>query len=91
MRLLLIVGAILFAGQAYAGCTCQCVNGRSQPLCDSALSIVPSCMDKICPIDETASVRPLTIPRIPPIGTSACEQARVCDTFGNCRWQQVCR
>lgn len=30
-------------------------------------------------------------PTPPPIGTSHCRQAQVCDRYGNCRWQQVCR
>src|SRR4051812_8396586 len=26
-------------------------------------------------------------PRFPPLGTTFCRQARICDQFGNCRWQ----
>jgi hypothetical protein len=36
--------------QARAECTCQCVNGRMQPLCSSSLDLPPICPPAICPI-----------------------------------------
>jgi hypothetical protein len=81
--------ALFFVGEANAACTCQCVNGNMQPLCDSAIDLRPICPPTICPI-TAPSIAPISTPVIPPIGTSACHQARVCDAFGNCRWQQVC-
>jgi hypothetical protein len=76
-------------GTARAECTCQCVNGAMQPLCDSAINVPPICPPTVCPI-MAPSVTPIDPPTILPIGTSECHQARVCGTFGNCRSQQVC-
>ena len=78
------------ASTAHAECICQCVNGHMQPLCNSAIDLPPICPPTICPI-MGPSIAPINPPAIPPIGTSECHQARVCDTFGNCRWQQVCQ
>src|SRR6516165_7957828 len=75
---------------ARAGCTCQCVNEAMQPLCDSAIDLPPLCPPTLCPL-MSPSLAPLNPPTLPPLGTSECHQARVCDQFGNCRWQQVCR
>ena len=87
------LGAAIYAGTisaVQAGCTCQCVNGEIQPLCNSALDIPPICMPTICPI-MMPSIAPIEMPRIPLIGTSSCRQARICDQWGNYRWQEVCR
>jgi hypothetical protein len=75
---------------ASAGCICQCVDGHMQPLCTNAIDVPPICPPTICPI-MAPSIAPINSPTIPPIGTSICRQARVCDQFGNCQWQQVCR
>ena len=82
--------ALLTSARVEASCTCQCVNGEMQPLCSSAIDIPPICPPRICPI-AGPSIAPINPPTIPPLGTSSCRQARVCDPFGNCRWQQVCR
>jgi hypothetical protein len=81
------VGA--FSSQVQAGCTCQCINGQMQPLCSSALDIAPPCMGICGPV--APSIAPINPPTIPPLGTTSCRQAQICDQFGNCRWQQVCR
>jgi hypothetical protein len=73
-----------------AGCTCQCVSGRMQPLCDGAIDLPPICPPTICPL-AGPELAPLPSMQLPPLGTSSCQQARVCDQFGNCRWQEVCR
>ena len=85
-----LFSVLLLAPQAEAGCTCQCVNGQMQPLCDNAIDLPPICPPTICPI-MAPSIAPLQAPRLPPLGTTSCRQARVCDQFGNCRWQEVCR
>ncbi len=82
--------ALLMSARAEAGCTCQCVDGRMQPLCESSIDLPPICPPSVCPIGGT-SLAPINPPTVPPIGTSSCRQARICDPFGNCRWQQVCR
>jgi hypothetical protein len=82
--------SVALTSQAWAECTCQCVNGRMQPLCSSSLDLPPICPPAICPI-MSPSIAPINPPTIPPLGATSCQQARVCDQFGNCRWQQVCR
>src|SRR4051812_29705909 len=37
------------------------------------------------------SPAPPNPPTVPPLGTTECHQAQVCDVYGHCRWQQVCR
>lgn len=76
--------------RANAECICQCVDGQMQPLCQSSIDLPPICPPAVCPI-APSSITPLNPPTLPPLGTSQCRQARVCDTFGNCQWQQVCR
>jgi hypothetical protein len=87
--LIAIAAIMLWAGEAKAGCTCQCVDGRMQPLCSSTLDIAPPCMG-ICPL-TMPGIAPLDDLSLPPLGTTSCRQAQVCDQFGNCRWQRVCR
>ncbi len=91
MRLILIALMVLLPGSAAnAACTCQCVDGQMQPLCESAIDLPPICPATICPI-APPSMAPLKPPVLPPLGTSQCRQAQVCDSVGNCQWQQVCR
>jgi hypothetical protein len=89
-----VLGAILLLGinieTADAACVCQCVDGEMQPLCQSSIDLPPICPPAVCPI-APPSVTPINPPTLPPLGTSQCRQARVCDAFGNCQWQQVCR
>jgi hypothetical protein len=87
---LVVVFVAALASAAAAECTCECVSGRMQPLCDSSIDLAPICPLQICPLVAPA-LPPLSAPTLPPLGTSSCQPARVCDTFGNCRWQQVCR
>jgi hypothetical protein len=75
---------------AHAGCTCQCINGHMQPLCDSTIDLPPLCPPTLCPL-ESPSLPPLETPTLPPLGTNSCHQARICDAYGNCRWQEVCQ
>ena len=88
-----IVGATVLsalASPARAECVCRCVGGEMQPLCQSSIDLPPICPPTTCPI-SAPSIAPINPPTIPPIGTNACRQAKVCDTFGNCQWQQVGR
>ena len=75
---------------AKAACICQCVNGQMQQVCRNATDPPRVCPPTICPI-TSPSLPPVTTPRIPPIGASECHQERICNTVGNCRWQQVCQ
>jgi hypothetical protein len=91
MRSLLIgILFLMVAGSAHASCVCQCVDGQMQPICQSSIDLPPICPASICPIaaPSTAPINPATLP---PLGTSQCRQARVCDTSGHCQWQQVCQ
>jgi hypothetical protein len=81
--------ALLISAPAEAACTCECVDGEMQPLCSSPLDIPPICPPRICPI-VGPSIAPINPPTLPPVGTWSCRQARICDPYGNCRWQQVC-
>ena len=92
MRSVLFALAVSLLGgsAASAGCTCQCVDGEMQPLCQSSIDLPPICPMMTCPI-AAPSLAPLTPPALAPLGTSECRQARVCDTFNHCQWQQVCR
>ena len=90
LALVSVCVAVLVGVRAEASCTCQCVDGEMQPLCSSSIDIPPICPPRICPI-AAPSIAPIDPLRIPPIGTSSCRQARICDAFGNCRWQQVCQ
>ncbi len=87
---IVICAALLWSARAEASCTCQCVDGEMQPLCSGAIDLPPICPPTICPL-APSSIAPINPPVLPPLGTSACRQARVCDQSGNCRWQQVCR
>jgi hypothetical protein len=90
-RLVIAVMALVaFSYEAKAECTCECVNGHVQPLCESSIDLPPLCPPTLCPL-MSPSLAPLNPPTLPPLGTSECHQARICDQFGNCRWQQVCQ
>ncbi len=75
---------------ADAGCVCRCVDGEMRALCSSSIDLEPICPPRICPM-STPSIAPLQMPRLAPLGTSSCRQAQVCNSFGQCRWQEVCR
>jgi uncharacterized membrane protein YeaQ/YmgE (transglycosylase-associated protein family) len=93
-RIPVVLGAFLLLAinieRAGAECVCQCVDGKMQPLCQSSIDLAPVCPAAVCPI-AAPSIAPLKPATIPPIGTSQCREARVCDTFGNCQWREVCR
>jgi hypothetical protein len=80
----------LVPAASHAECLCQCVNGEMQPLCQSTMDLPPLCPPRLCPLDGPA-LAPHQRPTLPPIGTTDCGQARVCDTYGNCSWQTVCQ
>jgi hypothetical protein len=56
---------VLLGGTANAACTCQCVDGQMQPLCQSAIDLPPICPATICPI-AAPSLAPLKPPTLPP-------------------------
>jgi len=89
--LIAAVLAILQPERADARCTCTCVNGSQQALCESAAELPPLCPPRLCPL-ESPSVAPLPQPQLPPLGTTHCEQAQVLNPqTGIYEWRQVCR
>jgi len=92
MRTVFLALALLSLGgsAADAACTCLCVDGRMQPLCEGALDPPKVCPPTVCPIPKP-SVAPVIAPNLKPLGTSRCDQVQVCDTSGKCAWEQVCR
>ena len=74
---------------AFATCECMCVNGKMQPICESALDIPLPCVG-ICSI-APPSVPPIQTPTIPPIGTSKCVQKQIKNPYsGIYEWRTVC-
>jgi hypothetical protein len=96
MREVILAGALwlLVPTPGGAACTWEWLcdgagNCSHQPLCDSSIDIVPPEPPSIRPI-APPSIKPINPPRVPPIGATECEMAQVCDSYGDCRWQQVC-
>jgi hypothetical protein len=96
MRKWLVLAAFLLtsAQQVEAACTWnfECDkwgNCRQVPLCDSTLDIVPPRPPALAPIPPPA-VAPDQRPTIPPLGTSSCRQAYICNSWGSCSFQTVC-
>jgi hypothetical protein len=84
--------ALLLIGgsAAEAACTCQCVDGQIQPVCDSGINRPMVCPPTVCRPPEP-SVAPVIPPNVQSLGGSECKQAQVCDASGKCTWEQVCR
>ena len=90
LMLLVILLDLLWVAPARAACLCQCVDGEMQPLCESTIDLKPICPRAVC-FPPPPSLAPLNPATLPPLGATACRQAQLCDSYGNCRWQQVCR
>jgi hypothetical protein len=90
-RMILVLAIVAgLNATAQAKCTCQCVNGAMQPLCTNPLEAKPLCPPTVCPLDVPIGST-FKVPSVPPFGATVCEQARVCNTSGDCRWKEVCR
>lgn len=86
-----LLGLVLMVTSARAGCSCQCVNGQMQALCESAIDIRPICPPTICGI-VPPSIRPIETPMIPPIGTRSCRKEQVQNRYtGMYEWQTICQ
>ncbi|MEO8318056.1 MAG: hypothetical protein ABI561_06995 [Bradyrhizobium sp.] len=82
---------VLIGGSAAnAACSCLCVDGRMQPLCEGIIDPPKICPPTVCPVQKP-SVAPVIPPNLLTLGGSQCKQAQVCDTSGKCAWEQVCR
>jgi hypothetical protein len=88
IRAALVFALLCICQEVHADCSCQCINGRMQPVC-SNLDVAPLCPPTFCPVGAP-SITPPQVPMVPPVGTRSCRQIRTCDTLGNCRLQRVC-
>ncbi len=92
LALFLVVSGVAAAN---AGCIwrfeCdQAGNCRQVPICDSTLDIAPIKPPAIAPIVLTP-IAPISRPVLPPLGTSSCRQAYICNNWGQCGFQTVCQ
>jgi hypothetical protein len=82
---------VLFTSASQARCVCRCVNGNMEPICSSSLDIPPVCPATLCGITPP-SVRPISPPVIPPIGTRNCRKEQVQNPYtGIYQWKTICR
>lgn len=82
-----IAGA-MFASEANAGCSCQCVDGYRRSVCSNPFDIPPICSQLPCPFGRVSTdpnLSPLVGPR-----PNSCQSVEQCDDYGNCKWRQVC-
>jgi hypothetical protein len=91
MRLLLAaVFELLLTAEARASCVCRCVDGATQPLCESSIDLPPICPATVCAF-VPPSIKPVQPPAIPPLGTSQCSQREVLNpTTRQYEWRNVC-
>jgi hypothetical protein len=88
--LTLAVAGLLISTQAGAACTCACVNGEMQPICQSSMDLPPICPTQLCPL-VPPKIEPITPPRLPPLGTDHCSPHQVYDPeSGQYVWKELC-
>jgi hypothetical protein len=86
-----ILAALVLPVEAYAACSCECVNGRLEALCASSIDVPPVCAPRVCPV-VTPSVRPVVPPAVPPVGTTKCEMRQVLNPYTHLyEWRRVCQ
>ena len=89
-RIGVVVGLTLFVHQPGI-LPRNCVNGQVQALCTNAWEIRPICSPTICAL-VPPSIRPIEMPRIPPIGTTSCSNQQVLSPYTRqYEWRQLCR
>jgi hypothetical protein len=84
-----LVLVLIGSAAAHADCTCQCVDGQMQPVCDSGVNRPMICRPTVCRPPKP-SVAPVIPPIVQPLD-GTCKQAQVCDPAGKCTWEQICR
>ena len=88
MRFILML--LIFNIFAYCVCTCECVNGHVQSICENAYDVHLVCPPRVCPI-VPPSVQPINPPSVTPPGFSACYQKQVYnDSIRQYEWRKVC-
>lgn len=79
------------AGAAHAACACRCVDGEVQALCGRPLELPPLCTPRVCALPPP-SLAPIETPRLPPVGTTECQQVQVHNPdSGRYEWKTICR
>ncbi len=75
--------------ETQAACTCECVNGRSVPICSSTMDLPPFC-SQMCPLNPS-QLQPLGRNNLPPLGTRNCEFMQVYNPVTHIyEWKNVC-
>jgi hypothetical protein len=64
MKKLFLIALFAVPGLAAGDCYCTCINGKNQPVCESAIDLKPICGPKVCPI-EPPSIEPINPPTVP--------------------------
>jgi hypothetical protein len=73
---------------AFAMCTCECVDGAPQVLCDRSEEAAPLCPSRVCP-PVPFSTPPRRRP--PPTGASACKPVQMLNPLTETyEWRQLC-
>jgi hypothetical protein len=92
MNLIVAFLLALLPMTASAACSCECVNGRVQVLCDRSTDFAPICSPRMCPTTPP-SMRPMDeLPPLPPLGTTNCKREQVWnEQKGIYEWKTVCR
>ncbi|HEX9756827.1 MAG TPA: hypothetical protein VGB26_03385 [Nitrospiria bacterium] len=97
-KIIIGFGCLLFliflSNPVFSGCKWEWVcdedgDCEHQPICDSSIDLAPVEPPEVKPIVPPA-LEPLPPIVVPPIGTKECKKVRLCDTYGNCRWDTVC-
>ncbi|KAB1068721.1 hypothetical protein F6X53_31410 [Methylobacterium soli] len=73
---------------AFAMCTCECVDGVVQALCDNSEEVASPCPPRACPPVPSSSPPPSMSP---PIGASACRSMQMLNPLTEAyEWRQIC-
>ena len=90
-KLLLTLVLSLTSFGTYAACSCQCVNGQMQPICNNSMDMPPMCPPTMCPMTPP-SVAPISPSTMPPLGTSQCSNEQVLNQYTRqYEWKRICR
>ena len=96
-KALVLVGALTalyFPAVSQAACRWEfdCSTGpcRRVQLCDSTMDMPVIQPPAVAPI-APPSIAPIATPTLPPLGTTSCQPMQICNNYGQCQWQTVCR
>ena len=78
----------LVPASAFAMCTCECVDGAVQVLCDDSQGTAPRCPSRACPPAPPSTPPP---PMGSPAGASACRPVQMLSPLTETyEWRQLC-